>query len=93
MFLHKNQTDTQKDKLVEDMKFQHEFKIKALRTEMERIRVEQRRMKGDVNSVRTQSGSNRRRLDLTNQRKGFHDAPFPLKYYTVSLRDFTQPGL
>ena len=46
-------------KKVEEMKLQHEFEIKALRTEMERMRAEQRRLKDDVNSVRTQSSTSK----------------------------------
>jgi len=42
-----------KDKLVEEMKLHHQFEIKSLRSEMERMNAEQRQMKDDVNSVRT----------------------------------------
>jgi len=48
-----------KNKLVEEMKLQHEFKIESLRTEMERMKAEQRRLKDDVNSVRTQSSTSK----------------------------------
>jgi hypothetical protein len=44
-----------KDKIVEELTLQHQFEIKSLRAEMERIKAEQRRMKDDVNSVRTLS--------------------------------------
>ena len=47
------------DKLVEEMKLHHQFEVKSLRTEMERMNAEQRRLKDDVNSVRTQSSTSK----------------------------------
>jgi hypothetical protein len=64
-------------KLVEEMKLQLKFEIKSLRTEMERMKVEQRRLKDDVNSVRTQSSTSKPsgndfRLDERVARRAIH---------------------
>ena len=37
------------------MKLKHDYEIKSLRAEMERIRADQRRLQTEVDSVRTQS--------------------------------------
>jgi hypothetical protein len=44
-----------KDKVIEELRLQHQFEIKSLRAEMDRMKAEQRRMQSDVNSVRTLS--------------------------------------
>jgi hypothetical protein len=45
--------------MVEELKLQHQFEIKTLRAEMERMKAEQRRLKDDVNSVRTLSNTSK----------------------------------
>ena len=44
-----------KDRKVEELKLKHDYEIKSLRAEMERIRADQRRLQTKVGSVRTQS--------------------------------------
>jgi hypothetical protein len=46
---------SKKDRKIEELRLQHQFEIKSLRAEMERVKAEQRRMKDDANSVRTLS--------------------------------------
>jgi hypothetical protein len=42
---------SKKDKAVEELRLQHQFEIKSLRAEMDRMKAEQQRMQNDVNSV------------------------------------------
>ena len=44
-----------KDRKVEELKLKHDYEIKSLRAEMERIRADQRRLQTEVGSARTQS--------------------------------------
>jgi hypothetical protein len=43
-----------KNKKVEELKLQHEYEIKSLRAEVERIRADQRRLQTEVSIVPTQ---------------------------------------
>ena len=76
-----------KDKLVEEMKLQHEFEIKALRTEMERMRSEQRRLKDDVNCVRTHSSTSKPSRRLQIRGKGVAQRSIPAEiFYSLPPR-------
>ena len=55
--------------MVEELKLQHEYELKSLRAEVERVRADQRRLQTEVSSVRIQSrvksGDDYRTLSLS----------------------------
>ena len=75
-----------KDKLVKELKLQHQFEIKSLRTEMERMKAEQRRLKDDVNSVRTQSSTSKPFGDDFRSEKRVARRANPAEIFTVCHR-------
>ena len=74
-----------KDKLVEELKRQHEHEIKSLRAEMERIRVDQRRLQTKVSSVWTQS-TMKKGNDYRSEEKAARRAIPPEIFYDLPPR-------